>query len=257
MKRQEMKQEAKRLLRENYGLVVCVLALSGVLLWAARSMGGAGLVAVAFLPLEVGICSIILELVRGKSAQVADMFTKSFESKYYLRHVGGLAWRQLWISLWSLLLFVPGIVKTYSYILTPYLLAEHKELGAKEALRKSMQLMEGKKAKLFCLHLSFIGCAIGWGLLFSAIVVAFLLSIVLVFVYHGAFVASLFLWKLFIGIGIGAVSLAIAAFSVFFLTPYIKLTEGIFVRELLDEAIKNHQLEPISEDLEAETSANA
>ena len=257
MKRKEMKQEAKRIMQANYGTIVGVLALSGVILWAARALGAAGLVAAFFLPLEVGISYIVLEQARGKTAQVSDMFTKSFESKYYLRHVGGLAWRQLWIFLWSLLFFVPGIVKTYSYALTPYLLAEHKELEAKQALRKSMQLMEGKKGKLFCLHLSFIGCVLGWGLLICAIVIAFLLSVVLIFIYHGAFVASLFLWQLFIGIGVGVISLALVAFSIFFLAPYIKLTEGIFVRGVLEEAVKNGQLSPVPGSVETEVTQNA
>ena len=74
------------------------------------------------------------------------------------------------ILLWSLLFIVPGIVAAYRYALAPYLLAEHPELSASEAIEQSKQLMMGHKGRLFCLQFSFIGwyllCAltggIGW-----------------------------------------------------------------------------------------------
>ena len=65
--------------------------------------------------------------------------------------------RNLYIFLWSLLLFVPGIVKTYSYAMTPYILADHPEMTANEAITASRQLMDGHKGELFWLRLSFLG----------------------------------------------------------------------------------------------------
>ena len=65
--------------------------------------------------------------------------------------------RGLYIFLWSLLLIVPGIVKTYSYAMTPYILADHPEMTANEAITASRKLMDGHKWELFVLQLSFIG----------------------------------------------------------------------------------------------------
>lgn len=65
--------------------------------------------------------------------------------------------RSLYIFLWSLLLIVPGIVKTYSYAMTPYILADHPEMTANEAITASRQLMDGHKGELFWLHLTFFG----------------------------------------------------------------------------------------------------
>lgn len=31
----------------------------------------------------------------------------------------------LYVALWSLLLFIPGVVKAYSYAMTPYIMADH------------------------------------------------------------------------------------------------------------------------------------
>lgn len=65
--------------------------------------------------------------------------------------------QSLYIFLWSLLLVVPGIVATYSYAMTEFILAEHPELTASEAIAQSKQMMYGNRWRLFCLHISFIG----------------------------------------------------------------------------------------------------
>lgn len=65
--------------------------------------------------------------------------------------------RGLYIALWSLLLVIPGIVKSYSYAMTPYIMIEHPEMTANEAITASRQLMDGHKMELFLLQLSFIG----------------------------------------------------------------------------------------------------
>ena len=71
------------------------------------------------------------------------------------------------IFLWSLLLIVPGIVAAYRYAMAPFLLAEHPELSATEAIEQSKQMMAGNKGRLFCLNLSFIGwfllACLTWG----------------------------------------------------------------------------------------------
>ena len=59
--------------------------------------------------------------------------------------------------LWSFLLIIPGIIKAYSYALTPYILVDNPELSPREALRRSQQMMQGQKFNLFYLQLSFIG----------------------------------------------------------------------------------------------------
>ena len=63
----------------------------------------------------------------------------------------------VFIFLWSLLLIIPGIIKSYSYAMTPYILVDKPELSANEAIEESMRLMSGHKFDLFYLQLSFIG----------------------------------------------------------------------------------------------------
>ena len=64
--------------------------------------------------------------------------------------------RELTVFLWSLLLIVPGIIKSYEYILVPYLLADHPGMDRKRAMGLSRKMMEGEKGRMFALHLSFL-----------------------------------------------------------------------------------------------------
>ena len=75
----------------------------------------------------------------------------------YLHNVLGNFLVGLYISLWSLLFIVPGIIKAFSYAMTPYILVEYPELSVNEAIDKSRELMRGNKWRLFLLGLSFIG----------------------------------------------------------------------------------------------------
>lgn len=72
----------------------------------------------------------------------------------------------IFTALWTILLIIPGIIKGYSYAMTPYILkdkfaAGQADIGATEAITESRHLMDGHKMDLFVLDLSFIG----WGLL--------------------------------------------------------------------------------------------
>jgi len=72
--------------------------------------------------------------------------------------------RGLYTALWSMLFIIPGIVASYRYAMTPYILAENPEMTASEAITASKEMMEGHKWRLFCLDMSFIGWSILCGL---------------------------------------------------------------------------------------------
>ncbi len=68
---------------------------------------------------------------------------------------------EVFIFLWLLLFFIPAIIKSYSYAMTPYIMKDMLDAGHKpdatEAITESRQLMDGHKTDLFVLDLSFIG----------------------------------------------------------------------------------------------------
>lgn len=113
-------------------------------------------------PLWVGYSSFSLHIYRGQAGDVGDMFREGFSN--YWRKLGGMLWMELFIALWSLLLFIPGIVKAIAYFMTPYILAESKNVTATDALKLSMRMTYGHKGEIFVMGLSFIGWAILTGL---------------------------------------------------------------------------------------------
>lgn len=111
------------------------------------------------LPLAVGyINSMRVLLETGDNRLTNNSFSLGFGN--WLHVVWGMVLSTIYIFLWTLLLIIPGIIKSYSYALTPYILVEHPEMSANEAIEESMRLMDGHKFDLFYLQLSFIGWAI-------------------------------------------------------------------------------------------------
>ena len=62
----------------------------------------------------------------------------------------------IFIVLWGLLFIIPGLIKAYSYSQALYILAENPEIGGREALEKSSNMMRGHKFELFLLQMLFI-----------------------------------------------------------------------------------------------------
>lgn len=112
------------------------------------------------MPLTVGFFNTFRKLlVQGDNAMTENMY--KIATKNYWHKVWGMFLMYLFIMLWSLLLVIPGIIKTFSYAMTPYILEERPELSANEAIDHSRAMMKGHKFDLFWLLLSFIG----WGIL--------------------------------------------------------------------------------------------
>jgi len=106
-------------------------------------------------PLSVGKSRFFLEH-RLRRPSVGLVFWP-FSSGSYLNVVKATFMQVLIIALWSLLLIVPGIVKSYQYALVPYILAENPGLSWRRALDLSRSMTDGCKFDIFVLQLSFIG----------------------------------------------------------------------------------------------------
>jgi uncharacterized membrane protein len=63
----------------------------------------------------------------------------------------------IFLSLWTLLFIIPGIIKSYSYALSTFILVNEPSIDVVAAITKSRQLMDGKKMQLFMLDLSYVG----------------------------------------------------------------------------------------------------
>jgi hypothetical protein len=65
--------------------------------------------------------------------------------------------RDLYLFLWTMLLIIPGIIKSYEYRMVPYLISEYPDLDTKAVFALSREMMRGEKWNAFLLDLSFIG----------------------------------------------------------------------------------------------------
>lgn len=113
------------------------------------------LISLLLMPLGFGYTVSFLDNAREKSGfPVGNLF---IGFKDYGRIFGTMLLQGIYTVLWTLLLIVPGIIKTYSYAMTPYILKDEPQLKYNAAIEKSMAMMNGHKWNLFCLQLSFIG----------------------------------------------------------------------------------------------------
>lgn len=115
-------------------------------------------------PITYGLAKTEMNVVTGKKAQadLADIF--SGFSECFTQSVVLWLLQTIFLSLWSMLFVVPGIIKYYAYSMAFYVQAHSENKNWRYALIESQRLLYGNKFKLFLLDLSFIG----WYILGSA-----------------------------------------------------------------------------------------
>ena len=111
------------------------------------------------LPLTWGFQTLFLGAVRGGEATAKDMF-EGYNKELFSRVLTTTLLYYVYVFLWSLLLLIPGCIKSYSYAMTPYILKDNPEMKNNAAIEESMRMMDGHKLELFLLDLSFIGWAL-------------------------------------------------------------------------------------------------
>lgn len=103
--------------------------------------------------IEVGCHAYLKENIVGDVTlkKLGEAFTD------YKRIVLAILLRDVFLALWFCLLFIPGVIKSYSYMMVPYILLDEPELSGKEVITKSREMMNGHKWRAFLMDLSFIG----------------------------------------------------------------------------------------------------
>jgi len=107
--------------------------------------------------IELGFAAYLLKQHNKAIFELRDLFSQfdrfgqGFAQKFL---------RGLYVALWSLLFVIPGIVKSYAYAMTPFIMAENPDMSASDAIAASVELMDGHKGELFTLDLTFFGWSI-------------------------------------------------------------------------------------------------
>ena len=171
MDRASMKAHAKEQIQ---GKIITLLAISiiiGLITGAAGViLGPVGSIAALLITGAFTYAEAFIYLGIAKESRmpkIEDIFV-GFKGDNFLRTLVAYLRYAIFTFLWSLLFWIPGIIKSISYSQMFYLLAEDEDLEAGDAQKESMELMEGHKWEYFVLCLSFIPwyllCIITFGL---------------------------------------------------------------------------------------------
>lgn len=158
----ELKAQAKEQLKGRWGQMIvaslvfyavtvgaCIIAIIPIVGWLGFF--------VVFASLTLGFLAYTLKFVEYKNQDASEIFNGF---KRWADSIVLLLLIELFTFLWSLLLVIPGIIKSVSYSMAYFVLAENPDMKANEALDWSKRITEGHKGRIFYVYLSFIGWSI-------------------------------------------------------------------------------------------------
>lgn len=180
MDRAVLKQDAKNMMKAvqphpvlvtlaMFGAVIAAGLVGGLVSGLFSALGVIGSLLGTIVSLAVSVFGIIvvfgyyaycLKVSRGISTGIPELFAY-FQN--FLKIIGLILWMDLFISLWSLLLVVPGIIAAIRYSQAIFIMLDNPDKGIRECVNESKAMMQGRWGEFFVLNLSFIL----WGLLVS------------------------------------------------------------------------------------------
>lgn len=158
--REEVKTASKEQLKGRWGIVGGLFLVITILLIGIQFIPYIGSLGNYIISGACTLSYIIIcfKVIQREPLGIEDAFSGF---KNFGKSIGLFFWQLLWVFLWTLLFIIPGIIKSYSYCMSFYILADHPEITVREALNESKRMTQGHKMDLFILQLSFIG----WGIL--------------------------------------------------------------------------------------------
>ena len=174
------REEARNKMVGRYGDVIIFFILTGLLSFGfgylmryfSPTIDAAGNIIDPGIPMLVTIINIInfiysagifysqtsmfIDVTNDDSFTVTEKIKEGFVNDYG-RNIILMFLQTIFIMLWTLLFVIPGIVKSYAYSMSMYLVVKESDISGSDAITKSKDLMNGNKADLFFLDLSYIG----------------------------------------------------------------------------------------------------
>ena len=107
--------------------------------------------------------NVYIAILRRMFLEARSYRTVPFSHVLFFRAVD--RWKKASLSMVRLSIYkllwwltvVGGVIKHYSYMLVPYIIAENPDIDGMEAIRLSQRMMDGRKMEAFLLDCSFIG----------------------------------------------------------------------------------------------------
>lgn len=195
--RKELKDNAKQYLRGNWGWAIIVFLITAIIVgiftgaghWLdetyinydgtnifyqfASPIGSILLWIGSFIGLSRNIAFLELRDDQKEEKPYMAAFSVFTENRFGPELINFVL-VSIFTFLWTWLLIIPGIIKAYSYSMTPYIVkdmvASGKQVGATDGINASKELMKSHKMDLFIFDLSFLGwnilaaitCGIGY-----------------------------------------------------------------------------------------------
>lgn len=171
MSAKEIRKQAWQDIKKNWKpMVLMHLILYAIAIgFALLSFIGIGFIAIIIImpAFYLGIAMSVLKIVRKQEIKTSNLYD-GFGNM--TKSCGLYLVNSIFVSLWSLLLIVPGIIKNIEYSMSPFILADNPDYSVSDARNESIRIMNGNKKRFFCLQLSFIGwillCILTCGILY-------------------------------------------------------------------------------------------
>lgn len=150
---------ARESLEDRWALAVGVCFLNVIITITVQLIPLVGILISLFItgPLTLGLVIFSLSISRDEEASVEQLF----EGFNHLgKSIGAYIVISIIISIGILLLIIPGIIAALSVSMTFYIIADDDSIGVLDAIKKSNEMMNDHRWKLFYLYLRFFG----WGI---------------------------------------------------------------------------------------------
>ena len=161
MNRTELKARAKQQIKGYIGMhfliVLIIYAIILIITSALSRFTNQGALIVSLFispPFSLSLYRVYLNIANYKKITAEDAFCgfDDYWAMFKLNILYGV-----FTLLWTLVLIIPGIIKSISYSMSFYILAENKGKSARECINESKEMTKGHKWELFVLALSFTG----------------------------------------------------------------------------------------------------
>ena len=137
-------------------LILSLLNYAGGLKGGPLSIFLSILTTLLSLVLGAGFVMYCMAILRGERTEYLSLFDGfSIAGKFIALYIIQISF----ITLWSMLFVVPGIIAMYRYRFAEYNLYENPDLGVFQALDMSKRQTAGYKLQLFTLDVSYFGWA--------------------------------------------------------------------------------------------------
>ena len=156
----QLRARSRAQLGDNiFGTKWLMMGVLGLVVSVAASIGSSIFIGAFLIPGIAGVGLAYASLCRirtDEKVNVEELIYGCEKGRAVNTIILGIL-HDLLLALWTLLFFVPGIIKSYSYSQAYYISIYNPNMEHLDCITASRKMMDGHKWRLFCLDMSFLG----------------------------------------------------------------------------------------------------